>query len=178
MNILGVGGWELLAILLIMLMVAGPKRMIHWSYILGQYIAKFRRMWAETVDVIQKEFDDAGVDIKVPRDLPTRRNLRQSIDEQVTRQFSEVTAPVKQTMADVTAEVDEIRNVTASTAQQTNKVVTGRNGYSSKPKPGQAPPASGENAAQDGSFGAWSGGSGKDDGSSFGSWSGSKTGES
>lgn len=177
MNILGVGGWELLAILLIMLLVAGPKRMIHWSYILGQYVGKFRQMWAETVDVIQKEFDDAGVDIKVPRDLPTRDNVRKSINEQVTRQMSDVTEPVRQTMADVNAEVDQIRSVTSSTAQKANTVVTGQNGHPTQPRP-----ASG-GAAKSGSFGAWSSGSGdqdpgKDkDSGSFGAWSGSQTGE-
>ena len=35
MNFLGVGAWELVAILLIMLVFAGPKRMIHWSYVWG-----------------------------------------------------------------------------------------------------------------------------------------------
>jgi Sec-independent protein secretion pathway components len=75
MNILGIGGPELILILLIMLIVAGPKRMIAWAYTLGKYIARFRRMWEETVDVLQKEFDEAGVDIKVPRELPTRANL-------------------------------------------------------------------------------------------------------
>ena len=40
MDILGVGGWEIVAILLIMLIVAGPKRMISWSYTLGKYVSQ------------------------------------------------------------------------------------------------------------------------------------------
>ena len=35
MNVLGVGGWELLVVLLVMMVVAGPKRMILWSGVLG-----------------------------------------------------------------------------------------------------------------------------------------------
>ena len=74
MNILGVGAAELVAVLLIMLVFAGPKRMIHWSYVLGQHVAKFRKIWSETVDLVQKEFDDAGVDIKLPKEPPTRKS--------------------------------------------------------------------------------------------------------
>lgn len=77
MNIFGVGGAELVLILLIMLVVAGPKRMIHWAYILGQYVGKFRAMWSEVVDVVQKEFDEAGVDVKLPKEPPTRQNINQ-----------------------------------------------------------------------------------------------------
>jgi len=76
MDILGVGGWELVAILLIMLIVAGPKRMIQWSYTLGKYVAQLRRMWSETAQMLQKEFDDAGVDVQVPKDIPTRADLK------------------------------------------------------------------------------------------------------
>ena len=77
MNILGVGAAELVAVLLIMLVFAGPKRMIHWSYVLGQHVAKFRKIWSETVDLVQKEFDEAGVDIKLPKEPPTRKSVNQ-----------------------------------------------------------------------------------------------------
>ncbi|MBK8029590.1 MAG: hypothetical protein IPK17_08760 [Chloroflexi bacterium] len=73
MDILGVGGWELLAILLIMVVVAGPKRMIAWSYQLGRYVGVIRKMWVETAKQLQKEFDAAGVDVKVPQELPRVR---------------------------------------------------------------------------------------------------------
>ena len=63
MEIFGVGGAELAAILIIMLIVAGPKRMIQWAYVLGQYMAKARAMWAETMTYVQKELNDAGMDV-------------------------------------------------------------------------------------------------------------------
>ncbi len=81
MNIFGVGGAELILILLIMLIVAGPKRMIRWSYVLGQYVSKARNMWAQVAEVIQKEFQDAGMDVDIPKDLPTRQNIGKVVQQ-------------------------------------------------------------------------------------------------
>ena len=79
MEIFGIGGAELVAILIIMLVVAGPKRMIQWAYILGQYTAKVRAMWAETMTYVQKEFDEAGLNVQLPKDVPTRGSFTREI---------------------------------------------------------------------------------------------------
>jgi Sec-independent protein translocase protein TatA len=73
MDILGIGGAELVLIVLVMLVVAGPKRMIQWAYIAGKYAGQARRLWQETAEKLQAELDGAGVDVKVPRkmQLPT-----------------------------------------------------------------------------------------------------------
>ena len=107
MNIFGVGGPELMVILIIMLVFAGPKRMIHWSYILGTYLAKFRVMWAQTVDLVQKEFDDAGVDIKLPKQPPTRRNLNKAISDAI----EPMTKPLQESMDEVKKDVENIKAV-------------------------------------------------------------------
>lgn len=172
MNILGIGGWELLAILLIMLLFAGPKRMVHWAYIMGQYIARFRAMWAETVDVIQKEFDDAGLDVQIPKEPPTRA----SMNRYASKALDEITRPVKETMDQTVGEVNQIKNATAVTAQTANKVVGG-NGrvQKQKPKPPRPSAASstirpqGDNDSEPG-FGTWSGQQGHERGD-FGTWS-------
>ncbi len=109
MDILGVGGWELVAILLIMLVVAGPKRMISWSYTLGKYVAQLRHMWAETAEMLQKEFDEAGVDVRVPKDIPTRATLNQEIG----RALTPVTKPFQ-----------ELLDATKREIQSTQKAVT------------------------------------------------------
>lgn len=75
MNILGVGFPELVLIFTIMLVVAGPKRMIQWAYTIGIYMGKLKTLWAETMQLVQQEIDQAGLDIEVPKDLPTRQNL-------------------------------------------------------------------------------------------------------
>lgn len=162
MNILGVGGPELVIILLLMLIVAGPKRMIQWAYVMGTYIAKFRRMWAETVDVLQHEFDEAGVDVTIPKDLPTRGNMR----SQAAKMMSTVTDPVKETMGQLDAEVKQIGTATGAAVQSAKPTARTTNGHSAsrstatarKPKP----------AGQSGDgFGSWSSHESRPD---FGSW--------
>ena len=187
MNILGIGGWELLAILLIMLLVAGPKRMIHWAYILGQYVAKFRAMWSETVDVIQKEFDDAGVGIQLPKDIPTRGTLNQ----QIAKTMENVTRPVKDTMDKATTEVNQIKSTTAAAATTANSAVKSNGAAAVKEKPitttkpkttttspttakpkTSPPPKPQSSAGNSPSFGTWSGG--QNNKPDFGTWSGKK----
>lgn len=110
MNVFGVGAWELVAILLIMLVFAGPKRMIHWSYVLGQHVSKFRKIWSETVDLVQKEFDDAGVDIKLPKEPPTRGSLNKSLTEAV----KPMTKPVQDSLYEVKKDMDTFKEVSDS----------------------------------------------------------------
>ena len=107
MNVFGVGAWELVAILLIMLVFAGPKRMIHWSYVLGQHVAKFRKIWSETVDLVQKEFDEAGVDIKLPKEPPTRKNLNKSLTDAV----KPMTKPVQDSLDEVKKDMNTFKEV-------------------------------------------------------------------
>lgn len=76
MNILGVGPAELAVIIVLMLVVAGPKRMIQWAYQAGRYAAMMRKMFQETMDAIQKEIDDSGLDVR--KDLRSGFNV---IDE-------------------------------------------------------------------------------------------------
>ena len=146
MNIFGIGGAELVLILLIMLIVAGPKRMIHWSYILGQYVAKFRVMWSETVDLIQKEFDEAGVDIQVPKEIPTR----QSLNKQINKAMEPVTRPVKEAL-------DEVDTVKKSVALKPESKV--KSAADTSNTNGSSPAAITQKPAQDSpsSFGTWSG---------------------
>ena len=105
MDILGIGGWELVAIVIIMLIVAGPKRMIAWSYTAGKYVAMMRKMWAETAKQLQKEFDDAGVDVKVPKDIPTRA----SIGKDINRALTPVTKPIQESLDATTSEIDGVK---------------------------------------------------------------------
>jgi Sec-independent protein translocase protein TatA len=105
MNIFGMGTAELLVIVLIMLIVAGPKRMITWAYIAGQYLAKLRDMWGQMVELLQKEFDDAGVDVKVPKDLPTRGNINRAARDAM-KPLSE---PFEQATKEYDREVKELQ---------------------------------------------------------------------
>ena len=129
MNILGVGAWELIAILLIMLVFAGPKRMIHWSYVLGQHVAKFRKIWSQTVDLVQKEFDDAGVNIKLPKEPPTRKNLNSAITEAV----KPMSQPLQDSLEEVKKDIDSVKEV-SDTLNEKKKTTTPAPA-NSKPEP-------------------------------------------
>lgn len=100
MNFFGIGGWELVFFLLIALIVAGPRRMIQWAYTAGVYLAKFRRIWAETMTLIEKEFKQAGVDIEVPKELPTGRG---AVRQQINKAFKPITQPIEDTVGEVNA---------------------------------------------------------------------------
>jgi Sec-independent protein translocase protein TatA len=106
MEILGVGGAEMVTIFVIMLVVAGPKRMIQWAYVLGQYVAKFRVMWAEVMAGVQKEIDDAGLDVQLPTSIPTRTTLN-SLANPVSNVWAGITAPVQDVMNDVSSEIKQ-----------------------------------------------------------------------
>jgi Sec-independent protein translocase protein TatA len=140
MDILGIGGLEFVAILIIMLIVAGPKRMIQWSYTLGKYVATLRKMWSETAAMLQKEFDDAGVDVKVPTQPPTRGSIKRD----VTKALSNVTKPIQDTMDEVKQEVEPIREavsiprtlgkpVTPTKSEETAPSVEAQNGRNTPP---------------------------------------------
>ena len=150
MDILGVGGWELLAILLIMVVVAGPKRMIAWSYQLGRYVGVLRKMWVETAKQLQKEFDAAGVDVKVPQELPTR----QSIAKEIGRAAAPLTKPLEETMQEL--------KVTAADVRQPLTPLKPADIKAPAPKSISAPPppaeANGNGTGSSADFGTWSSG--------------------
>ncbi len=123
MEIFGIGGAELVAILIIMLIVAGPKRMIQWAYVLGQYTAKARAMWAETMSYVQKELNEAGMDVELPKDIPTRKSFNSEISKQVQKAVSPISKPLQETLDAAKSEVQQIK--TDATITDTSTVKTG-----------------------------------------------------
>lgn len=113
MNIFGVGGVELLIIVLIALIVAGPKRMLHWAYIVGKWLGQLRVLWSQMMDQLQKEFDEAGVDVKLPKDLPTRGDI-QRMASQALRPVAE---PMEKAMKEVEAEAKAMDKSYKSTSK-------------------------------------------------------------
>jgi Sec-independent protein translocase protein TatA len=171
----GIGGMELLLILLITLVVAGPRRMLHWAYLMGKYMGKLRVMWGEMMEVLQKEFDEAGVDVKVPKEPPTRRDL--------DRYANEALRPFREPMQKAMDEYEkETRDLTGS-VKDAVKVDLEDNGSQRKPgtrnpapTPRAARPAARKPApAPKNNFGAWSGATDNDKKpgpqGDFGTWS-------
>ena len=140
MEILGIGGAELIAILIIMLIVAGPKRMLQWAYILGKYTAKARAMWAESMSYIQQEMKEAGMDIELPKTPPTRG----SINKQIVKAMTPVTKPIQDALDDTKGQISEV---------QKQATITESNGRSlNLPK---APPPPDDHSQPN--LGTWSG---------------------
>lgn len=133
MEILGVGTGELIVILILMLVVAGPKRMLQWAYTGGQYAAKLRTMWHDVMVHVQAEFDEAGVNVQVPKEMPTRANLNRTIQRQMNQAFTPITQPLKETLDQASIEF--------------------RSGGASRPA---APRANDETPSASPNLGAWS----------------------
>jgi sec-independent protein translocase protein TatB len=100
MNILGVGPAELIVILIIMLVVAGPKRMIEWAYQAGKYAAQLRAMFQETMDAFHKELAQSGIDM--PKDLtklPTGRfDIVSEAAKVINSELAETSAALNSTL--------------------------------------------------------------------------------
>lgn len=168
MNIFGIGGAELVLIILIMLVVAGPQRMLRWAYHLGRYTAILRKQWSQMMDVVQQEINAAGLDVQVPRDLPTRQNVSKFIQDAakplsdpVERTVKEVTQPVKEAMQEVERAGKDANTELRNASRQMNDVGSWNQ---SQQKPHSATPSSAaltpnrtpDEAGEEAEFGAWS----------------------
>jgi len=121
MNIFGVGTWEILLILIIALIVAGPKRMLQWAYLLGRVVAQLRVMWGQAMDAVQSELDQAGVDVKVPKDM-SRQELGRSLGE-FAKPWTEEVKRVEQEYRDsISAVESEIKSVGDETKKEVKEL--------------------------------------------------------
>lgn len=123
MNIFGIGGAELIIIILIMLVVAGPKRMIRWAFIMGQYVGKLRKMWEEVVDVMQQEADAAGLDVKIPKELPTRHNIAKVVSQAVKPYTDDIQKELEEAQKPLQETVDEANKILKQTEKEASEAV-------------------------------------------------------
>jgi Sec-independent protein translocase protein TatA len=179
-NIFGVGGAELVLIFIIMLVVAGPKRMLRWAYLFGKFAAQLRVIWDNVMEIVQKEVEAAGMDVDIPRELPTRNNVTKWFNEQ-TR---DVTAPLQKDIDRVDGTLKQAQrdlgawNKPGNSTQENNPAVSSdENGGSVEPSRQASRRV--ESHAGDAAFGSWTasdnGGTGSDagngaDDSGFGAW--------
>lgn len=121
MNIFGVGFAELVLIFVIMLIVAGPKRMIRWAFVIGQYLGKLRRMWEEMVDVMQAEADAAGLEITIPKELPNKQNLTKLVVDAVKPYSDELKKPLEELQAPIAATAAEANTLLKDQPEKTEQ---------------------------------------------------------
>jgi Sec-independent protein translocase protein TatA len=111
MNIFGIGPSELAIILLLMLIVAGPKRMAQWAYVMGQYMAKMRVMWQETSLILKKELEDAGIEPEVVDtfgQLANPRTRNAVISKPLDKLVDDMKKPITESLAPVEEAMKEM----------------------------------------------------------------------
>lgn len=153
MSVFGIGGWELVLIIIIMLVVAGPKRMAIWAYTLGQWTAKLRTLWEDVAASIQSELKESGIDVDIPKRPPTRADIQRGLQD-AGRKLVDEQGELKQLRDEVTGvQKDAKRELDAidKTVRQSGQ----RNGKS--PAPSSEAPDDANSDADD-SFGTWGGG--------------------
>lgn len=64
MNFLNVGPWELVAILVIAILLVGPKRMIEMARTIGRVTAQMRQMSNEFLGTVQAELDSTEAEAR------------------------------------------------------------------------------------------------------------------
>jgi Sec-independent protein translocase protein TatA len=151
MNIFGIGELELLLIIIIALIVAGPKRMIQWMYVLGRWVAKLRRMWSEAMVLVQRELNEAGLDVEVPKDLPTRGELRRVAQ----KALQPLASPVQDAINEVKTVGTELQN-TANQARGEIRDVRANLKLTVPPVANGVKPPVEESKPDEGDFGSWS----------------------
>jgi Sec-independent protein translocase protein TatA len=156
MNIFGMGEWELLLIVLIMLVVAGPKRMIQWAYVLGKYTAQLQVMFKNTMQALQKEVNAAGVDVQLPDQLPTSR---EQFRKQITQIAKPLTQPLEQgaqqAMGEMRAAANDVRNAANAVSSDVRNATNAINTTNGKASDTGTAPTDAQGGTG-GGFGAWS----------------------
>lgn len=131
MNIFGVGPAELILILIILVSVAGPKRMIQWAYVIGKYTAQLRKMIEDAWSQVRKEFE--AVNVELPKNVPTRANLGQEVNKFLNTEFAKLEEEERRakqgTSAAASAPATGSKYGTATTSTPSNAATTnGSNG--------------------------------------------------
>jgi Sec-independent protein translocase protein TatA len=141
MSLFGVGIMELVLVVMIALIVAGPKRMIQWAYLTGRFIAQAQHTWSKAISAMQKEFDDAGVDLHLPKDPMNPQEMRRFKEEAL----KPIREPMEQAIRDYQ---QEQRNLHNEIKQIDNEVKTDPQ----QDDPSTTPPPEDQNNG----FGTWS----------------------
>jgi Sec-independent protein translocase protein TatA len=153
-NIFGIGGAEIILIFLIMIVVAGPKRMAQWAYLLGTYVGKIRQMWAQVAAQIEQEMKAAGVDVDVPRELPNRQNMTAMVVKAGRPLAEPIEQAGRELERDLKAAESDLREAEAATKNSANQALKLSNTLKTPATAAAQPVAPAAPPANDG-FGTW-----------------------
>ena len=76
MNVFGVGGWELILVGILAILVFGPDRMARYAFQFGRWMRKFSVIWQESVGTLREQLEEEiGYDV-TDEDIAMLKNLR------------------------------------------------------------------------------------------------------
>lgn len=76
MNVFGVGGWELILIAVIAILILGPERMARYAFQAGRWMRRLSGIWQESMGALREQLN-AELDIDVTKeDLELLRSLK------------------------------------------------------------------------------------------------------
>lgn len=143
MELFGIGGLEFLLVIMIAMVVAGPKRVVQWAYLVGKFFARMRHIWSEMMLVIQQEMKDAGMDVELPKTPPTRQSINQAtrnLLKPYVKDLDDASKDLQRDLDTVSQEMAIKENVKLSnqlkqnaTALNTRKPQIPQNGYTPPP---------------------------------------------
>ncbi len=104
MNFLNVGPWELTVILIIAILLVGPKRMAEIARTVGRTANQMRRLSNEFLGTIQSELQAT--------EQETRQALESvAIDRQESAELRAVEHETRQTMEEIVENIENIENI-------------------------------------------------------------------
>jgi sec-independent protein translocase protein TatB len=111
-NFLNVGPWELTVIIIIAILLVGPKRIVEITRMIGRMTAQLRRFSSEFVSTLQAEVTASGSDGNASQDP---QSVIRSITEPITSLQSELVAAGRETR-------QAIENIVEGKAEPTESI--------------------------------------------------------
>ena len=72
----GIGGWEFVLLVIIVMIVLGPERMVKHAFQAGKWARHFRRFWKESAGVFKEQLHDLETDARDGIDLPNMEDIK------------------------------------------------------------------------------------------------------
>jgi Sec-independent protein translocase protein TatA len=158
-ELFGIGFWELVAILLLALIVAGPQRMILWSRQFGRFMGRAMIEYRKAADQLQREVDQMGLDVQIPRTPPTKQELGRTL----TQVANKLAAPINEPVREIEQTMSEVRREAQTAARDFNalppalKQAAENGGDHNRPEAQPTSPTADQPSRKD-DFGTWAGG--------------------
>jgi len=76
MDFFGIGGWELILVGVLAILVFGPERMTRYAFQAGRWMRKFSIIWQDSLSTLREQLNEEIGDTITQEDVDMIRNLR------------------------------------------------------------------------------------------------------